>query len=69
MCIAGFSPSIVRAGITGIILTLSNFFYRKNDAWEALSLSLLVLLIYNPYLLFNIGLQLSFAGVIRNRNF
>ncbi len=64
MCIVNFSPSVVRAGITGIIVLMSNFFYRRKDTWEALSISLLILLIYNPFLLLNVGVQLSFAGTI-----
>ena len=68
MGITGFSPPVVRAGITGITLILSNFFYRKNDTWESISFSLLIQLIYNPYLLKSLGLQLSFLGVIRNNN-
>ena len=64
ICMVNFTPSVVRAGVTGIIFTLSNFFYRKNDVWESLSLSLLVILIYNPFLIQNIGLELSFAGTI-----
>ena len=64
MCIVNFSPSVVRAGITGIIVLMSNFFYRRKDTWEALSISLLILLIYNPFLILNVGVQLSFAGTI-----
>lgn len=64
IAIVNFIPSVVRAGVTVIITIMSNFFYRKNDIFEALSLSILLLLIYNPYLLFNVGLQLSFAGTI-----
>ena len=64
MCMVNFSPSVVRAGITGIIVLMSNFFYRRKDTWEALSISLLILLIYNPFLILNIGVNLSFAGTI-----
>ena len=64
ICMVNFTPSVVRAGVTGIIFILSNFFYRKNDVWESLALSLLVILIYNPFLIQNIGLELSFAGTI-----
>lgn len=64
MGITNFTPSVVRAGITGIIFILSNFFYRKNDIWESLGLSLFIILVYNPFLIQNIGLQLSFAGTI-----
>lgn len=64
MGMVNFTPSVVRAGITGIILIMSNFFYRKNDVWESLGFSLFIILIYNPFLIQNLGLQLSFAGTI-----
>ena len=62
--ITGFSPSIVRASIMGIMVLISKLIHKRNDTWTAISLSLLVLLIYNPYLLGNIGLQLSYLGTI-----
>ena len=65
MNITGLEPSAIRAGVTGIIMVMSNFFYRKNDTWENLGLSLLILLIINPYNIQDIGLQLSYLGVIR----
>ncbi len=64
MCITSFTPSILRAGITRIIALLSGFVYRKNDIAESLSISLMIILIYNPFLITNVGLQLSFAGTI-----
>lgn len=64
MCIVNFTPSVVRASITGIIAIMSNFFYRKNDIWEDLSIALFVILVYNPFLIKNVGLQLSFAGTL-----
>ena len=63
MFITNFSPSITRAGIMGIILLLSKIIHTKNDIWTSLSLSLLVILVYNPFLINDIGLQLSYAGV------
>lgn len=64
MFMTGFSPSIVRAGIMGILMLLSKLLYRKNDIATTISFSLLCLLIYNPYLLLNIGLQLSYLGTL-----
>ena len=64
MFITNFSPSITRAGVMGIILLLSKIIHTKNDIWTSLALSLLVILIYNPFLINNIGLQLSYGGVI-----
>ena len=64
MFITGFSPSIIRATTMGVLVTLSGILYRKNDMWTGISLSLLLILIYNPFLITNIGLQLSYLGTI-----
>ena len=64
MFITGFTPSVVRASIMGIFLIFSKLIYRKNDIWTSISLSLLILLIYNPFLILNVGLQLSYLGTI-----
>lgn len=62
--ITGFSASILRSALMGIIMLISKIIYRKNDIWNAISFSLLLILIYNPYYLFDIGLQLSYGGTI-----
>lgn len=64
MFITNFSPSIVRAGIMGIILIFSKLIYRKNDIYNTISISLFLILIYNPFLIQNLGLLLSYGGVI-----
>ena len=64
MIITGFSASIYRAGIMGILMLISKIIYRKSDIWTNLSTSLLILLLTNPFLLFDIGLQLSYLGTI-----
>lgn len=64
MCIVNFTPSIVRAGITGIIAIMANFVYRKNDTLEALSIALFIILINNPFSIKDIGLNLSFFATI-----
>ena len=62
--LTGFSPSIVRASIMGILIMGAGVFYRKNDIWTSIFLSLLIMLIYNPFLITNVGLQLSYLGTI-----
>lgn len=62
--ITGFSPSIVRAVVMGIITIGAGLVYRKSDIWNSIAISLLGILIYNPFLILNIGLQLSYLGVI-----
>ena len=64
MFITNFSPSITRAGIMGILMILSKIIYRKNDIYTSISFSLLLILSYNPFLIQNLGLQLSYMGVI-----
>lgn len=64
MFITNFTPSITRAGIMGIIMIFSKLVYRKNDIYTSISISLLSILIYNPFLIQNLGLQLSYGGVI-----
>lgn len=64
MFLTKFPITLVRAGISGIISILSNFFYKKNDIWQSLSLSLIIILINNPFSILNIGLQLSYLAII-----
>ena len=62
--IAGFSPSIIRAVIMSVLIIISNLVYRKNDFWTSIAISLFSIIIYNPYLIMNIGFQLSYLGTI-----
>ena len=64
MCITGFTPSIVRASIMGILVIGAEILHRKNDIWNSIALSLLLILFYNPFLIMNIGLQFSYLGTI-----
>lgn len=64
MFITNFSPSVTRAGIMGIIMLFSKIIYRKNDIYTSISISLLLILMYNPFLIQNLGLVLSYGGVI-----
>lgn len=64
MFLTNFSPSITRAGIMGIMMLFSKLIFRKNDIYTSISLSLLIILIYNPFLIRDLGLQLSYGGVI-----
>lgn len=64
MFITNFSPSITRAGVMGIIMLFSKVIHRKNDIYTSMSISLFLILIYSPYLIQNLGLQLSYGGVL-----
>ncbi len=62
--LTGFASSAMRAGIVSITMMLANFSYKKNDIVTSISLSLLIILIQNPFLIWNAGLQLSYIGTI-----
>lgn len=64
MFLTGFSLSVVRAAIMGILVMLSKIIYKKNDLWNSMSLSLLCILFNNPFSILNIGMLLSYGGTI-----
>jgi competence protein ComEC len=59
----GAQPSVIRAGIAGVLGSLAWITARERERWYALLLGALVLLAWNPYLLLDPGFQLSFAAV------
>lgn len=64
MFLTGFSPSIVRASLMNILILSAGLFHRKNDFATSISFSLIIVLIYNPFLIENIGLQFSYIATI-----
>lgn len=64
MCITGFSSSVVRAGTMVILLLLSVVVGRKNDIQTSMSLSLLIILLENPFKILDVGLLLSYLATI-----
>lgn len=58
------SISVARAGVMGIITLGASFFYRRKDLINSVCLSILIILIYNPYSINSISFQLSYGGVI-----
>ena len=61
--LTGCSPSAVRAGIMQSILLMAPIFGRENDSLTALSLALLILLLFNPFSVMSVSLQLSFSAM------
>ena len=64
MMLTGLPPSVIRATIMACLVIFSKTLYRKSDVWINISLSLLILLIYNPFLITSTSLILSYAGTI-----
>jgi competence protein ComEC len=59
----GWQPSVVRAGVAGVMVSLAWLCARGRDRWYFLLLGAVVLLAWSPYSLLDVGFQLSFAAV------
>ena len=59
----GWQPSVVRAGVAGVLASLAWLLSRTRDRWHFLALGAAVLLAWTPASLLEPGFQLSFAAV------
>ena len=64
MFITGFSISVVRASIMGILSCMSFIVYRKSDTLNNISISALIILINNPYSLTSLSFLLTYGGTL-----
>lgn len=64
MGITGFTPSVCRAGIMLMIVLMGNLFYRRADSLNSLGLATLLLCIFNPMIVADIGFLLSFSSTL-----
>lgn len=62
--ITGLSPSVVRASIMLTVFCISEIVGRKGYSLNSLFLTAFVMLLYNPFSLFDVGFQLSFSSVL-----
>jgi competence protein ComEC len=62
--LVGASASVVRAAIMGTLSIIASQFGRRNLALTALAASALVMAMFNPFVLWDIGFQLSFAATL-----
>lgn len=62
--ITGFEPSVLRAVIMAAVILIGQIIWRETEVFTSISFAALLLLFYNPGILFNIGFQLSFAATI-----
>lgn len=63
LLVIGNQPSILRATIVVIVFLVARMFERKTDLVNITAAAACINLIINPYELFNIGFQLSYAAV------
>ena len=60
--VTGGGASILRAAIMGEVALIGLFFEREKEFYTALALSALILLLFDPHYLFDLGFQLSFLA-------
>jgi len=64
MAITGFSMSVVRAGIMIVVYYAAQLFRRQSDSFNSLGLAALVILLFNPFAVADIGFLLSFSSTL-----
>ena len=62
--LTGLAPSVQRASVMISILIVGNALGRGRDSFNTLAVSAVLLLVFDPLLLFNVGFQLSYSAVI-----
>ncbi len=62
--LAGGQPSITRAAVMFTCIAIGDSLSRKTNIYNTLAISAFLLLLYNPYWLWDVGFQLSYAAVL-----
>lgn len=62
--VAGLSPSVVRAAILFSIMSLGRCLRRDSSSLNSLAFAALLMLLFEPHLLFDVSFQLSFSAVL-----
>ena len=63
-CLAGMTPSVVRAAIMAAVFVVGMALQRRTDVLNSLAVAALIILAIQPLDLFQPGFQLSFAAVV-----
>jgi len=62
--LAGFTPSIIRATFLFSVLSIATLLSKQSNSINSLFFSAFVILLINPFFLFDIGFQLSYLAMI-----
>ena len=62
MCMVGWTPSILRAGVMAILSLITWYCGRKMEPWRLILITMAFTLMLNPMFLINLGWLLSFAS-------
>lgn len=61
--ITGLSASVVRSVVMFTVISIGQYLNRDTNIYNSLAISMLVLLVANPYFIFDAGFQLSYLAV------
>jgi competence protein ComEC len=61
--LTGATASVLRASVMFTVYMAGKTMHRDASAWNVLALSAFILLVFNPYFLYDAGFQLSYAAV------
>lgn len=64
MFFTGMTTSVVRSGITLLLVFIAALFYRESDAYTSLAVAAFILCVHNPYTIFDLSFLLSFTATI-----
>lgn len=62
--VSGASPSVVRAGLMAILTIVAELLARAPTTYATVATSALLILLYNPFIICDIGFLLSFGGTL-----
>ena len=62
--LTGLKPPVIRASIMAAIILLGQAFERRTDIYNSLGVAAVIILLWQPPQLFQLGFQLSFAAVL-----
>ena len=62
--LAGAGPSVLRSAVMFSCIAFGEVLNRKSSIYNTLALSAFILLIWNPYWLWDVGFQLSYSAVL-----
>jgi competence protein ComEC len=62
--LTGFSPSVLRASIMISVFIIAKVLSKNTNSYNIIAFSAFCILLYNPFLIWDIGFQLSFIAVL-----
>ena len=62
--LTGLAPAVLRAATMFSFVIIGTGIKRKAGVFNSLTVSAFILLLFNPFLIYNVGFQLSYAAVI-----